>query len=247
MGLFEQFIAEPEGASLDELRAWRRERAALAYRTMAASRWGELGDGHVTARDPERLDHFWLLRYDVPFPEATADAMVLIGPDGKPAEGQGVTINVAAYFIHSPILAARPDVISAVHTHTPYGTPFSAFVEPLAMMSQESCAFVDRQAVWDNEMVDVLDIESGKDLAAALDDKRLVTMRNHGLLTVGASVDEAMGWFILAERAAETHVKARQGGKPISDEAARAAAESMAPTDTALKVFDWVTRSRGLA
>ncbi len=245
MGNYGTYVSEPDGLSVEELRQWRRERCALGYRLFATSRWGELGDGHVTARDPERLDHFWLLRYDVPFGEASADDMVLVGPDGKATES-GITINNAAYFIHSPILAARPDVVSAVHTHTPYGTPWSAFVEPLRMVSQESTAFHGSQALWDNEMVDVLDMVSGKDLAATLGDNKLLILRNHGNITVGASVDEAVGWFIMAERAAEVNVKAHQGGKPISDAAAEIATESMAGTGSALQVFTWTARSRGL-
>ncbi len=245
MGNFGTYISEPEGLSADELRQWRRERCALGYRVLASSRWGELGDGHITARDPEKLDHFWLLRYDVPFGEASADDMVLVGPDGQ-AVDPSITINNAAYYIHSPVLAARPDVVSAVHTHTPYGTPWSAFVEPLRMVSQESTAFHGEQAVWDNEMVDVLDMVSGKDLAASLGDNKLLILRNHGNLTVGASIDEAVGWFILAERAAEANVKAHDGGKPISDEAAAYAAKSMAGVGSALQVFTWTARSRGL-
>lgn len=245
MGNFGTYVSEPDGLTIDELRQWRRERCALGYRLMASSRWGELGDGHVTARDPERLDHFWLLRYDVPFGEASADDMVLVTPDGK-AVDSGVTINNAAYFIHSPVFAARPDVVSAVHTHTPYGTPWSAFVEPLRMVSQESAAFHGSQAVWENEMVDVLDMVSGKDLAASLGENKLLIMRNHGNLTVGGSVDEALGWFILAERSAEVNVKAHNGGKAISDEAAEIAAGSMAGVGSALQVFQWVARSRGL-
>ncbi len=246
MGTYGNYVSEPDGLSVDDLRQWRRERCALGYRVFAASRWGELGDGHITARDPERLDHFWLLRYDVPFSQATADDMVLVGPNGKPAEDTNVNINAAAYFIHSPILAARPDIVSAVHTHTPYGTPWSAFVEPLRMVSQESTSFFGAQVVWDNEMVDVLDMESGKDLAATLGENRLAVLRNHGNLTVGASVDEAVGWFILAERASEANVKAYSGGKAISDEAAQVATASMAQTGSALQAFIWTARSRGL-
>ncbi|MEE9415750.1 MAG: class II aldolase/adducin family protein [Acidimicrobiales bacterium] len=243
MGVYGNYIDEPEGLSVEELRTWRRDRCALGYRVLAAHRWGELGDGHVTARDPERTDHFWLLRYDVPFPEASGDDMVLVAPDGRPVEGGDIPINHAAYFIHSPVFAARPDVVSAVHTHTPYGTPWSAFVQPLRMVSQESTCFIDRQQVWDNEMVDVLDMESGKDLANTLADGRLLILRNHGALTVGGSVDEAVGWFILAERSAEANVKSYVGGHPISDDAARVAADnSMANIEYALQVFAWTER-----
>ena len=63
-----------------EIRASRKRDVALGYRILAAQRWGDLGDGHISARDPERTDCFWLLRYGVSYHAATADDLVLVGP-----------------------------------------------------------------------------------------------------------------------------------------------------------------------
>ena len=212
---------EPPADDVAALRAHRKGQTALGYRIWGALRWGMLGDGHISARDPGRPDHLWLLRYGVPYSEATVDDLVLVDPDGGIADGEGF-INTAAYCIHHPILAIRPDVVSAAHIHTPYGTPWSAFVEPLRMVSQESCSFVGNQGVWDDETVDVKDVEDGRRLAAGLGEVRLGILRNHGLITMGASVAEAVGFFAIAERAAEANVKARDGGKTISDVSAKA-------------------------
>ena len=111
--------------SVEAERAHRKRMCAIGYRIFAAHRWGQLGDGHISARDPERLDCFWLLRYGVPFGQATVADLVLVGPDGTLVDGEG-DINPAAYYIHWPVHEARPDIVSAVHTHTPYGTPWSA-------------------------------------------------------------------------------------------------------------------------
>jgi ribulose-5-phosphate 4-epimerase/fuculose-1-phosphate aldolase len=231
--------------SVDEERAHRKRMCALGYRVFGAMRWGQLGDGHVSARDPERTDHFWVLDWGVPFHAATVDRLVLVGPDGsvEMADGSaGGAVNVAGYHIHSPLLAARPDVVSAAHTHTQFGTPWSANVAPFRALSQESCAFVLDQAIFDDEEVEVLSIDGGKRIAAALADAKLCFLRNHGLLTVGSSVEAAVGWFVMAERVAEVHVKA-PAGRPISDEAAAVAASTLSPDHVGRRVFHWLVRS----
>ncbi len=74
---------------MDETRQERKRQVALGYRILAAQRWGDLGDGHISARDPEREDCFWLLRYGVSYHRATVADLVLVGPDGELADGDG--------------------------------------------------------------------------------------------------------------------------------------------------------------
>ena len=214
---------QPEG--VDGIRKDRKRQVALGYRLLAAQRWGDLGDGHISARDPERTDCFWMLRYGVSYHEAKVGDLVLVGPDGKLVEGEGI-INVAGYYIHYPILAARPDVVSATHVHTGWGTPFSAEVRPIESITQESCIFFQDHAIFDNEEVQVQSTEGGEQIAVALANNRAVILRNHGLLTVGSRVDESVGTFVMMERVAEAHMKARNA-KPISDEAAEYAKKDL--------------------
>jgi len=115
-------------------------------------------------------------------------------------------------------------------------------VKPFRALSQESCAFVFDQALFDDQEVEVLSIDGGKRIAAALGDKKFCILRNHGSLTVGGSVEEAVGWFVMSERVAEVHVKA-PNGVPISDEAAAIAAASMQPAHTGWRAFQWLLRS----
>ena len=234
--------AEPLITSTNDMRAHRKRRLALAYRLFGALHWGEQGDGHISARDPDRADCFWLLRYGVPFADATVDDLVLVGPDGSVVEGAG-EINMTAHSIHWPIHEARPDVVSAAHTHTPYGTPWAACAEPFAMICQEATAFHHDQAVFDDGEVEVHGTDGGKRIAAALGDAKLVSLRNHGLLTVGANVDEAVGWFLMAERVAEVHCKAPRPS-PISDDDAAGAAASIADPGQGWRTFNWSLRAR---
>lgn len=232
--------------SIEDERHHRKTSCAIGYRIFGANRWGQLGDGHVSARDPEFTDHFWVLDYGIPFSEATVGGLVLVGPDGAVAEGvagspKGAP-NTAGFNIHWPVLAARPDCVSAAHTHTAFGTPWSANVEPFRALSQESTAFVFDQSLFDDEEVEVLTVEGGERIARTIGATKLCILRNHGLLTVGQTVEEAVGWFVMAERVAEVHVKA-PNGKPISDEAAKIAAVSMAPHDVGHRSFHWLARS----
>ena len=238
---------EPYGVqrSVEDERAHRKRVCAIGYRIFGAMRWGQLGDGHISARDPELTDHFWLLDWGVPFHAATVHQLVLVGPDGsvKDTSGQPTgAVNTAGYNIHSPILAARPDAVSAAHTHTQFGTPWAANVQPFRAISQESCAFVFDQAMFDDEEVEVLSYDGGKRIGAALGEHKLVILRNHGLLTVGLTVESAIGWFVMAERVAEVHVKAPDG-VAISDTAARVAASTLAPDEVGWRVYQWLQRT----
>ena len=237
---------EPYGTvrSIDDERAHRKRMCAVGYRIFAAQRWGQLGDGHVSARDPELTDHFWLL--DWGSRSARRPSTGSCSSDPRTGEGRRRqltgAVNTAGYNIHAPILAARPDAVSAAHTHTQFGTPWSANVEPFRAISQESCAFVFDQALFDDEEVEVLSIDGGKRIAAAIGESKLCILRNHGLLTVGQTVEAAVGWFVMAERVAEVHVKAPDG-RAISDESARIAASTLSPEATGWRVFHWLQRT----
>jgi ribulose-5-phosphate 4-epimerase/fuculose-1-phosphate aldolase len=231
---FEPFIADSE-----ELRAHRKRRLALAYRVFGAMGWGSLGDGHISARDPERPDCFWLGRYGVPFRYMTTDDLVLVRPDGA-VEGGG-HINTAAYYIHAPVHEAVPGLVSAAHCHTPYGTPFSASVTKLEPISQEACAFFGDHEVFDDEEVNIGSTDGGKRIAAAIGGARGIILRNHGLLTVGTTVDSAVGFFLLMERCAEVQVKSRDA-QPIGAEAAERAHDGFDEV-AGWQAFQWAQRT----
>ena len=201
--------------------------------------WGALGDGHISARDPERTDCFWLGRYGVPFRFMTTDDLVLVRADGT-VEGGG-HINMAAYFIHAPVHDAVPSLISVAHCHTPYGTPFSANVTELLPISQEACAFFGDHEIFDDEEVSIASTDGGKRIAAALGGARAAILRNHGLLTVGTTIDSAVGFFLLMERCAEVQVKARDA-RAISDEAARRVHDEFDEA-AGSQVFQWAQRT----
>lgn len=233
---YEQTISDPE-----RLQRHRKTRLALGYRVFGALRWGALGDGHISARDPERTDHFWLARYGVPFHEVTVDDLVLVNPDGHVVHGRG-SINPAAHYIHWPVHEARPDIVAAAHTHTPFGTPFSALMQRLRPITQESCGFYNDHEIFDDEEVDIQSMDGGKRIGRALGDAKAVILRNHGLLTVGATVDETVGFYVSMERSAEAHMKA-PAGLAISHEAATLAHRAVGGPQSGWQMFQFLIRT----
>ena len=232
----------PDVDDPEERRLLHKWECAIGYRVFAALGWGRTGTGHITARDPILPDHMWVLGYGIPFGAATMDRLVLLSPRREIVAGPtGGGFNHTAFHIHHPILTARDDIAAAAHTHTPYGTPFAARVEPFRALSQESCCFVFDQAIYQGEDLEVVDTDGGHRIAAAMGDARVCILRNHGLLTGADSPGAAVGWLVLAEQAAEVHVKSPEG-RPISDDAARTVARWMAHPSTGWRAFQWLAR-----
>jgi ribulose-5-phosphate 4-epimerase/fuculose-1-phosphate aldolase len=90
-------------------------------------------------------------------------------------------------------------------------------------LTQDACAFYEDHALFDDYTGVVLDLEEGKRIAHAVGDGKAAILRNHGLLTVGHSVDEAVWWFITMERSCQAQLLAEAAGTPvlIDDDAAR--------------------------
>jgi ribulose-5-phosphate 4-epimerase/fuculose-1-phosphate aldolase len=109
-------------------------------------------------------------------------------------------INTAAFAIHTEIHKARPDVHAACHAHSVYGKAFSVFGRELDMIMQDSLRFYNSHSVYNDFKGVVLDSEEGKRIGKALGQGKACILQNHGLLTVGGSVDEAAFWFISLDK-----------------------------------------------
>src|SRR4030095_11772883 len=102
---------------------------------------------------------------------------------GEVVEGDQ-SVNAAAFAIHSQVHAARPEVVAAAHAHSMHGKAWSSLGRLLAPVSHAACLFSDYAG-------SVYELEEGRRLAQALGQHKAVILRNHGLLTVGHTVDEA--------------------------------------------------------
>src|SRR4029077_4290375 len=193
-------LLPPTFDSVDEERLHRKQRLAAAFRLFSRFGFDEGVAGHITARDPELPDHFWVNPFAMHFGQIKVSDLILVNDKGDVVEGNR-PVNTAAFVIHSQVHAARPDVVAAAHAHSVYGKSWSALRRPLDPLTQDACAFYGDHAVFDDYTGVVLDIEEGKRLAHALGGNKAVILSNHGLLTVGTtSVDEAAWWYITMER-----------------------------------------------
>jgi len=209
--------------TVEEERRHRKHRLAATLRLFAKFGFDEGAGGHVTARDPEFPDRFWVNPFGRAFGRLRASDLLLVNHDGEVLEGQG-KVNPAGYAIHSQIHAARPDVVAAAHTHTVYGRAFATLGRLVEPLTQDACAFFERHECYPEYHGVVLDAEEGKRVAGALGDANAVILRSHGLLTVGGSVEEAAWWFVSLERCCEIQLRAEAAGTPIRIEDAEARA-----------------------
>lgn len=131
--------------------------------------------------------------------------MILANEHGTIIEGEQ-PINAAAFAIHSEVHKARPDVTAACHAHSVAGKAFAAFGRHLDMITQDSLRFYKSHAVYAQFGGSVLDCEEGQRIAAALGTGKAVILQNHGLLTVGESVDEAAFWFMSLDRTCQAQL-----------------------------------------
>jgi ribulose-5-phosphate 4-epimerase/fuculose-1-phosphate aldolase len=204
----------PTFDSIDDERRHRKQRLAAGLRIFSKFGFEEGVAGHITARDPEHLDHFWVNPFGVTFAHLRASDLLLVNDRGEVVEGEGA-LNTAAFAIHAAVHAARPDVIAAAHSHSVHGKAFSTLGRLLDPLTQDVCAFYEDHALFDDYSGVVLDLEEGKRIAHALGDHKAVILRNHGLLTTGASVDEAVWWFVTMERTCQAQLLAEAAGTPV--------------------------------
>ena len=215
----------PVAASFEEERLHRKQRLAATFRLFARYGFDQGLAGHVTARDPEFPEQFWINPLAQHFSQIRVSDLELVDQEGNILVGNR-PINTAGFTIHSAIHAARPDVIAAAHTHSTYGKAFSTLGKLLDPLTQDSCAFYEDHAVFDPFTGVVLDESEGVRLAETLGDRKALILQNHGLLTVGPTVEAAAWWFISMDNAAHTQLLADAAGatKPIAHETAQSTA-----------------------
>ena len=205
--------APPEDMEAERLR--RKQRLACGLRTMGRLNLAEGVAGHVTVRDPEFPDRFWVNPFGHNFKLMKVSDLICVDHTGEVVIGDR-PVNGAAFAIHSELHKARPDVIAAAHSHSMYGRTFSTLGKPLKMISQDSTMFYNDVALCtDGSGAVVIDTEVSKKMAEALGSKKALIHQNHGLITTGGSVDAAVWWFIALERTCQSQLVAESAGTPI--------------------------------
>src|SRR5256885_9406479 len=128
-------------------RQHRKERLAAAFRLFGKFGFEEGVAGHITARDPELTDHFWVNPFAMAFSHIRVSDLILVNDRGEVVEGRH-PVNAAAFAIHSQVHDARPDVIAAAHAHSIYGKAWSSLERELDPITQDACAFYQDHTVF---------------------------------------------------------------------------------------------------
>jgi ribulose-5-phosphate 4-epimerase/fuculose-1-phosphate aldolase len=191
---------------------WRqRVDLAACYRLVALYGWDDLIFTHISARVPGPEHHFLINPYGWMFDEITASSLVKVDLHGRKVGASPHEINPAGFTIHSAVHAAREDVDCVLHVHSINGVAVSAREEGMLPLSQHSIFVLSSLAYHDYEGVALVDDEKPR-LVRDLGEKRFLMLRNHGLLTVGASVAEAFVAMYFFEAACMIQVRAQGGG-----------------------------------
>jgi ribulose-5-phosphate 4-epimerase/fuculose-1-phosphate aldolase len=181
---------------------------AACYRLVALYGWDDLIFTHISARLPGTDHHFLINPYGMTFDEVTASSLVKIDLEGRKLMDSPYEINPAGFTIHSAIHAARDDAKCVLHTHSLNGVAVSATKQGVLPISQQSVFVLASLGYHDYEGVALHEGEKPR-LVRDLGDKSFLMLRNHGILTVGATIADAFLLMYLFEAACTIQIRAQ--------------------------------------
>lgn len=216
----------PQFHSFEEERQHRKQKLAAIFRLFGKLGFEQGVMGHVSVRDPEHADQLWMNPFAVSFDRIRVSDLLRIRFDGTLLEGDGL-IHPGGINTHIAILSTRPELNAVAHVHSTYGTAWSALNRLLPPVSAEAAVLYERHAVYDTYR----DGER-ENLAQAIGHNRVIIFKNHGLFTVGHSVDEAAYLFTLTEKVCQVQLTIEAAGAEpelIDHEIARRISEGNGP------------------
>lgn len=204
----------PNKANLVTSDEWdQRVQLAAVYRTFARLGWDDMIYTHISARVGGDAHHFLINPFGLMYEEVTASSLVKIDLEGNKVDPEERNeINYAGYVIHSAIHEARDDAICVVHLHTDHGVAVSCQKSGLQVISQFNLFHYGGVAYHDYEGP-ALNTDEKQRLVADLGGRKMMILRNHGTLTVGATIGEAFFHMYNLERACKIQILAQAGGK----------------------------------
>jgi ribulose-5-phosphate 4-epimerase/fuculose-1-phosphate aldolase len=205
----------PKFDNVADERTHRKIRLAAAFRMFSKAGLDEGVAGHITARDPEFPNSYWVNPFGMHFSLIKQSDLVRVAENGEVVEGARA-VNGAAVAIHCAVHAARPDVVAAAHAHGVYGKTLSTLDRTVEPLTQDACAFYRDIGRHDSYTGVVLDAAEGQRIGVALGSHKAVILANHGMLTVGTTVDSAAWWFLTLERTSMSQLLAYAAGTPRS-------------------------------
>ena len=216
----------------------RLQRLAAGFRLFAHYGFIEGLAGHITVRDPEFTDRFWVNPLGVPFAHIRIGDFICVNHAGDVISGNR-PINRAAFVIHSRLHQQRSDIVAAAHAHSIYGKTWASLGRQLDPITQDACLFFNNHALFEEYTGVVINTEVGERIATTLAQNSALILQNHGLLTVGRSVDAALYLFLAMERCCQSQLLAEAVGhvQRIPDKIAQQTRDYLANDDALWQSF----------
>lgn len=201
-------------AQMSEAEHSARQQLAACYRVFAMLGWSEMIYNHITLKIPDEDGAFLINPFGLHFSEVTASSLVKIDIDGTKLADNPYPVNLAGFTQHALFHRHLPDAHCIMHTHTTAGMAVSSVEGGLRPTNFYACNFAGQIAYHDFEGVTVRS-EEGKRLIENLGDKRVMLLRNHGILVMGRTLPEAFIKHWSLQRACEIQVATASMGVPL--------------------------------
>jgi L-ribulose-5-phosphate 4-epimerase len=189
-----------------------RAKLVNAGRVLALEGQGDYVAGHVSVRLPDEPRRFLMKPAGIGLEEMRPDNIITVDLDGRKRDGAMPRHNEV--FIHSEVLRARPDVNAVVHTHPTHAVAFSSLGKPLVAVGNDASWFVGNLPIFSETTDLIIDRPRGMAVARCLGPHPALILRNHGIVTAGASIEEAVWIALKLEKACRMQLLAESAGGP---------------------------------
>ena len=171
-------------------------------------------DNHFTVSVPGREGEYLILPFGLHWSEARASDMVVFDDQGRTLEGSA-TVELSAWCIHAPIHRITGAKV-VLHTHQTWAVALNMLKDNRLVPASQTAAFMYRNIAYDDHYDGTADFPSeGERLAAIMNGKPIVFMKNHGVLVTGDTVAQAYRRLYKLERVCRAQVLAMSTGKPL--------------------------------
>ena len=208
-----RFGAVPSSMTPEEWHA--RCELAACYRLVDLYGWSDFFGTHISLRVPG-TDHFLMNPFGMLFEEITASSLIKVDQEGQLLSDSEFPINPAGFTIHSAIHMSSHELNAVLHTHTRAGNAVACMEEGLLPNNQKALTLIGFIAYHDYESI-ALNLEERERIVKDLGDKRVLILRNHGLLTVGQTIGEAFTWMTRIETACAYQLDILSTGRPLRE------------------------------
>jgi ribulose-5-phosphate 4-epimerase/fuculose-1-phosphate aldolase len=181
-----------------------RDRLVQACRILASEGQGDHIWGHVTARVPGRPDLLFMKPATIGLEEIAPDDVITVNLDGDKVDGR--MPRHIEVFIHTEVMRARPDVMAVVHTHPPHAVAFGALGRELQAVGHDGAVFCDGLPVFSETSDLITNASQGESVARTLGRHGGMLLRNHGIVTAAATIEEAVMKALFLEKACKTQL-----------------------------------------